>query len=109
MTTTPDESGELTPARLAAYLRAAVDAAMQDDIDSAAELLAPIWAQATRTVPATIRYTVWRDVAADIWRRRDNLAGNSQFADVTTGQPVRAPRDPLAASWPIIRHYVPGF
>lgn len=109
MPPTQDESGELTPARLAAYLRAADDAAMQDDIDSAAELLTPIWAQSTRDVPATIRYTVWRDVAADLWRRRDNITGNSQFADMSTGQAVAAPRDPLARSLPLIRRYVLGF
>ena len=103
------EVGELTAAQLANYLRATPDDDMTADIDTARDLLAAIWAQASRAVPATVQYTVWRDVAADLWRRRDNLAGHSQFADMSTGQAVAAPRDPLARSLPLIRRYVLGF
>ena len=104
-----DEVGELTAVQLANYLRATPDDDMAADIATARDLLEPIWSQAFRPVPATVQHTVWRDVAADLWRRRDNIAGSSQFADMSTGHAVAAPRDPLARSLPLIRRYVLGF
>ncbi|MGD7734132.1 hypothetical protein ACQCX5_14410 [Propionibacteriaceae bacterium G57] len=69
------------------------------------DVLATPW----RPIPADVLDQVTHEVAHEIYRRRDSPSGASQFAEFGTGQAVRAPRDPLAQSWPIIRRYVGAF
>lgn len=49
------------------------------------------------------------EVANEEYRRLDSPSGSSQYAEFTTGQPVRAPRDPLTQTWPKLRRYVAPF
>lgn len=41
--------------------------------------------------------------------RTASPSGTSQYADFSTGQPVRGARDPLTRIWPQLARLVPGF
>ena len=57
-------------------------------------------------MPDTIYTQIVLEVGAELLKRRDSPSGSSQFADLSTGAPVRGPRDPFSQVWPILRNYV---
>lgn len=64
----------------------------------------------TVTVPPIIVARAVREVAADLWNRRDAPNGIKQFGDGAGGViPVRVARDPLTAAYPLLAPFTgPG-
>ncbi len=97
-------------------LRDYIGATADDDADIAIDLadalgeVDRVLADAWRPVPDSVRDRIVKDTGQAMYERRTATdTGASQFADFTTGVPVRAARDPLAKSWPTIRRYVTPF
>jgi hypothetical protein len=101
-----------TPAELAAYMRMSDSEIPEDDlqgaIDLAAHLLDLRLEQAWRTMPQVTYTQIVLDGAHLIYKRRNSLAGNTQFA-FDNGSPVFDPKDVFNRSWPILRQYVTPF
>lgn len=85
------------------------DAEIGEDLAAAEAMVTDVLQDAFRPVPESIRDRLVKEVGHELYRRRDSPTGSSQFADFTTGQPVRGPRDPLTQVWPTIRRYVAPF
>lgn len=82
------------------------DTVIADDLAEAVAMIDDVLTEAWRPVPETVRDRLVKEVGHELYRRRDSPTGASQYADFSTGQPVRGPRDPLTQVWPIIRRYV---
>lgn len=81
----------------------------QEALDMAEALITDALSKAFRTVPVEVRAALVLEVAKNWMDRSQTMAGSSQFADMSTGRPVMAPRDPLMSVWPILHRYVTPF
>lgn len=102
----------VTAADLAAFIGTSdQDTPMVEAALAAATVIVDdVFEQAYREVPEVVRDRVVTEVGAEMYRRKDSPSGSSQYAQYDGGAaPVRAPRDPLTAVWPIIRPYVLAF
>lgn len=61
----------------------------------------------TATVPDPLLDEATREVAAELWYRRQAPGGVAQFAGLD-GTTVRMARDPMVAAYPILQRYVVG-
>lgn len=85
-----------------------IDAVTADLAEAVAEIDGRL-AEAWRPCPEPTRDRMVREVAHELFKRRDSPTGASQYADFGTGQPVSGPRDPLTRVWPTLRRYVSPF
>lgn len=65
-----------------------------------------VMAEAFKAADSAFLDRCYLEVGRELYKRTDEPSGSSQFADFSTGQPVRGPRDPLQQLWPDLRRYV---
>lgn len=101
-----------TATDLRAFIKAGAavtDQQLTDALNVAGELLDDALAGAFKTVPDDVRHQLDLEVGAEVYRRRDGITGQSQYAQLDGLTPVAGPRDPLTRVRPIIGRYVVPF
>ncbi|GAA4627274.1 hypothetical protein [Cellulomonas oligotrophica] len=58
-------------------------------------------------VPATVRDEQVLEVASKLWQRRLAPNGDATY-NTLDGAPTPAPRDPMAAAYPVLDRFLPG-
>lgn len=93
-----------TPADVASALRVGSDCTRPTA--QAKAVLSQVLSAPIRPIPVAVLEGLVIETAGEFVKRLASPAGSAQGVDTTSGMPVRAARDPLAANWPTIRRYI---
>lgn len=94
----------VTSADLAEWIGTDDDLALARDLDVAQALVDAALVTATKPVDPTLLDRLYCEVGQAVYDRRKATSSNQGSSMSLEGQvPVRAPRDPLAGVWPILR------